>query len=133
MIGLLPHTRPAAPLVVMTVPAGSPTALDKHVEERIDLYELLAPEPGNVFLVRVQGESMIDARIFPGDLLVVEQSSRAQSGDVVIAYIAGELTIKRFRKRGRHLWLVSENHNEGSVRHEGFTVLGVARHVIRQL
>lgn len=77
-----------------TVQAGYPTAAGDHVEERIDLTEHLVRKPSDTFLVRAAGESMIDAGIQDGDLLIVDRSVPPVNGKVVIAAVDGQLTVK---------------------------------------
>ena len=65
--------------------------------------------PASTFLVRASGESMINAGIFPNDILVVDRSLKAESGKVVIAVVDSELTVKRYVKKGKNILLKPEN------------------------
>lgn len=97
------------PLYSSKVQAGTPTHADDYIEGRIDLNEHLIKHPGNTFFVKVAGESMIGAGIFPNDILVVDRSVEARSGQVVVAAIEGELTVKRLSIQSKKIWLLPEN------------------------
>jgi len=91
--------RQPIPLYQDFVPAGFPSPAQDYVERALDLNELLVKRPAATYFVRAQGDSMIDAGIFPGDILVVDRSLEARHGDVVIACLNGELTVKRLETR----------------------------------
>ena len=92
------------PLCSSRVPAGFPSPADDHLEKRLDLNEHLIQHPAATFLVFADGGSMTGAGISPGDLLVVDRSLEAVDGDVVVAVLDGEFTVKRLRlRRGRPL------------------------------
>lgn len=97
------------PLYSSTVRAGMPTAADDHIEDRIDLHDYVVRHPQATFFVRVQGDSMINAGIHEGDILVVDRSLEAREGSIVIAVLDGELTVKRLRRKGNVVQLVPEN------------------------
>ncbi len=83
------------PLVLWRVSAGFPSPADDFLEEALDLNDLLVRNPPATFMMRVAGHSMEEARIYDGDLIVVDRSLEARPGDVVIAYLDGALTVKR--------------------------------------
>ncbi|MBW6521844.1 MAG: translesion error-prone DNA polymerase V autoproteolytic subunit [Desulfoarculaceae bacterium] len=83
------------PLFLDRVPAGFPSPASDYCEGSLDLNELCITKPAATYFVRAEGESMVDAGIFPGDVLVVDRSLEARHGDVVIAEYGGELTVKR--------------------------------------
>ena len=98
------------PIFLARVPAGFPSAADNYVEGRIDLNQELIRHPLTTFYVRVIGDSMRDAGIFPDSLLVVDRAETARSGDIIIARIGDELCVKRFsRNNDGRIWLLSEN------------------------
>ena len=99
----------ALPLYGSRVPAGFPSPADDHIEGKLDLNLHLIRRPAATFFIRAQGESMRDAGIFDGDLLVVDRGIAAQAGDIVIAVLHGELTVKRLRKSNGALVLSAEN------------------------
>jgi DNA polymerase V len=76
------------------VPAGFPSPATDYCERKLDLNELCIQRPAATYFVRAQGDSMIDAGIFPGDVLVVDRSISASHGDIVIVSVNGELTVK---------------------------------------
>ncbi|MDG1201162.1 MAG: translesion error-prone DNA polymerase V autoproteolytic subunit, partial [Candidatus Actinomarina sp.] len=77
--------------------------------DKVDLNQYLVKHPASTFLVRASGESMINAGIFPNDILVVDRSLKAESGKVVIAVVDSELTVKRYVKKGKNILLKPEN------------------------
>ena len=83
------------PLFLETVPAGFPSPASDYCERKLDLNELCIKTPAATYFVRAQGDSMLDAGIFPGDVLVVDRSLNAKHGDIVIASFNGELTVKK--------------------------------------
>ena len=99
----------ALPLYGSKVPAGFPSPADDHVEGKLDLNLHLIRRPAATFFIRAQGESMRDAGIFDGDLLVVDRAIVPQADDIVIAVLHGELTVKRLRKSNGALILYAEN------------------------
>jgi DNA polymerase V len=91
------------PLLGRLLPAGFPSPADDYLDGEIDLGAFLIERPASTFLMRVAGESMKDAGILDGDLVVVDRSVTPQSGHVVVGVMDGEMTLKRFRrlKNGR--------------------------------
>lgn len=89
----------AVPLFSDRVPCGFPSPATDYVEQRIDLNELLVQHPSSTYFVKTAGDSMIDAGISDGDLLVVDSSHIARHGDIVIAVVEGEFTVKRLQLR----------------------------------
>lgn len=87
------------PLFMERVSAGFPSPAQDYVEQTLDLNELCIKRPAATFFVRVEGDSMIDAGIHPDDILVVDRSVQAEHGDIVIAGIHGELTVKELQLR----------------------------------
>ncbi len=87
------------PLFLDAVSAGFPSPATDYCERKLDLNELCIQHPAATYFVRAQGDSMIDAGIFPGDVLVVDRSLTAAHGDIVIASVNGELTVKQLETR----------------------------------
>jgi DNA polymerase V len=83
------------PLFISAVKAGFPSPADDYIEQTLDFNELLVRRPAATFSFRVSGDSMTGAGIHHGDILVVDRSVRPSNGQVVIAVIDGELTVKR--------------------------------------
>jgi DNA polymerase V len=82
------------PLFISKVSAGFPSPAQDYVEQTLDLNELCIKRPAATFFVRVEGESMIEAGIFHNDILVVDRSVKPTHGDIVVAHIDGEFTVK---------------------------------------
>ena len=99
------------PLLNDSVSAGFPSPADDYTEENIDLNEHLISNPFSTFFLRVKGDSMINAGIKDKDLIIVDKSLTAKPGDIVIAMIDGEFTIKRLSIKNDELYLKAENHN----------------------
>jgi len=99
------------PLLNDSVSAGFPSPADDYTEENIDLNEHLISNPFSTFFLRVKGDSMINAGIKDKDLIIVDKSLIAKPGDIVIAMIDGEFTIKRLSIKNNELYLKAENHN----------------------
>lgn len=87
------------PMAGASVPAGFPSPADDWLEERLDLQSLVVLHPSCTFYVKACGDSMKEAGIFDGDILVVDRVLRATHGDIVIAVVDGELTVKTLYDR----------------------------------
>ena len=99
------------PLLTDSVSAGFPSPADDYTEENIDLNEHLISNPFSTFFLRVKGDSMINAGIKDKDLIIVDKSLIAKPGNIVIAMIDGEFTIKRLSIKNDELYLKAENNN----------------------
>ena len=99
------------PLLTDSVSAGFPSPADDYTDENIDLNEHLISNPFSTFFLRVKGDSMINAGIKDKDLIIVDKSLIAKPGNIVIAMIDGEFTIKRLSIKSDELYLKAENHN----------------------
>ena len=88
------------PLVLFEhrVPAGFPSPADDHVEKRLDLNEYLIKKSDATFFVKIKGDSMIDASINDGDIVIIDRSMQAKIGDIVLASVDGNFTIKTLSK-----------------------------------
>ncbi|MBN1256509.1 MAG: translesion error-prone DNA polymerase V autoproteolytic subunit [Planctomycetes bacterium] len=115
------------------VEAGFPSPADDYLDGALDLNEYLVRNRSATFFVRVSGESMTGAGIFPNDLLIVDRSLTAGHGDVVIAVVDGEFTVKRLFSLGGIIELRPENPNFEPVRlseASQMDIWGVVKHVI---
>jgi len=99
------------PLLNDSVSAGFPSPADDYTEENIDLNEHLISNPFSTFFLRVKGDSMVNAGIKDKDLIIVDKRLIAKPGNIVIAMIDGEFTIKRLSIKNHELYLKAENHN----------------------
>jgi DNA polymerase V len=95
------------PLMSSSAPAGFPSPADDFIEKRLDLTAHLVRNPDATFYVRAKGDSMTEAGIVDGAILVVDRSIEATDGRVVVAVVDGNLAVKRFCRKGRRVWLES--------------------------
>ena len=120
--------------VIGRVAAGSPMLAEEHVQGRYQIDPNLFT-PRADYLLRVRGMSMRDAGIIEGDLLAVHRTPEARTGQVVVARLADEVTVKRFRRRGHAVQLVPENPDfepiDVDLRSESLVIEGIAVGVIR--
>jgi len=100
--------RPAGLPVLGTVAAGQPMLAEENIEDYVEVPGAAGGEAGN-FLLRVRGESMRDAAILEGDLVVVRSQEDASNGDIVVALVGEEATVKRFYRESDHIRLQPEN------------------------
>lgn len=96
-------------LFTNTISAGFPSPAEDFLDKKLDLNEYLIKNPTATFLVRVNGNSMIDAGINNGDIIIVDRSIEATNGRIVIGVINGEFTVKRIIKSGKKVFLKPEN------------------------
>lgn len=126
----------ALPVVSSCVPAGFPSPAEDFTDGVLDLNDLIE-HPSATFIVRVSGESMTGAGIFDGDLLVVDRSIKASSGQIVVAVCDGDMLVKRLERRKDQWWLVPDSPDHGHFAAmpmgENSEVWGVVKNVIRNL
>ena len=91
------------------VPAGFPSPANDYVQKRIDLNDELIKHPLSTFFIECEGTSMIDAFIPPKARLLIDRSLTAKNGDIVLAVVNGEFTVKYLRKNEHKCWLVPAN------------------------
>ncbi len=123
------------PLFNAKVAAGFPSPADDYVERTLDLNELCITNPPATYFVRAEGDSMIDAGIAPGDLLVVDRSLSPQSGDIIIAALDGEFTVKYLQKHPS-VCLLPANENYPPIDIDpvqDFIIFGVVTNVVKQV
>ncbi len=118
--------------VVGDIAAGTPIAAEEHVDDMLTLPRELTGR-GNVFGLRVRGDSMIDAAICDGDIVVVRQQPEAHSGQIVAAMIDGEATVKVFRRRNGHVYLEPRNPDYEVIDGDEAVVLGTVVSVLRSV
>jgi len=124
------------PLLALGVSAGSPVVADDAVDSEVDLAAMLLEHPDSTYFIRVVGDSMSDAGIADGDMLIVDCSLQAKPGQVVIAKVFGELTVKRYLIVDDAPYLRAENrrHKDIPITTEmDFVIVGVVRSCIKQL
>lgn len=98
------------PMLGRLVPAGFPSPADDYLEGEVDLAAYLIERPAATYFLRVSGHSMSGAGIMDGDLVVVDRSVRARPGHVVVAVVAGDMTIKRLRRSAEGRMLLLAEH-----------------------
>ncbi|GDY30315.1 LexA repressor [Gandjariella thermophila] len=123
---------PAYVPLVGRIAAGGPILAEQNIEEVFPLPKEIVGH-GELFLLRVAGDSMVDAAITDGDWVVVRQQPTADNGDVVAAMIDGEATVKTFKRRDGHVWLMPHNPAYEPILGDEATVLGKVVAVLRRL
>jgi repressor LexA len=123
--------QPGLPLVGQ-VAAGQPVVAEENIEEYIQTPSFAGGEDGE-FLLRVRGESMQDAGIIEGDLVVVRSQDHAQDGDIVVALVGEEATVKRFFQEDDHVRLQPENTSMEPIRSRDVRVLGKVVGLMRNI
>lgn len=124
------------PLYASAVQAGFPSPADDHVEGKLDLNQHVVKHPTATFFVRASGDSMINAGIHSGDILVVDRSLDAKDGKVVIAAIDGQLTVKRLHISNNGTYLMPDNDAFEPIKMEegnDLVIWGVVTHVLHQV
>ena len=116
--------------VVGSVAAGSPILAQECIEDYLTFDT--GGRPGEFFALRVRGESMINAGILPGDLVVVHQQKTANNGEIVVALLGEEATVKRLQRRGGEVWLLPENENYQPIDGREAVLMGRVDAVIRR-
>ncbi len=91
------------------VTAGLPATVEEELLDRVNLDDLLIEKKASTYMLEVDGDSMIDAHIEKGDMVLVERANQAKDGQIVIAEVDGEFTMKYFRKEGNKVWLEPAN------------------------
>ena len=130
------RTRLAVPLAGAATPCGFPSPADDHLEKALDFNELLVKHPAATFAVRLSGESMTGAGLFPGDIAIVDRSVEPVSGCVVVALLNGEFTVKRYHRRDGLILLRAENPVFADIlvtEDQAFEIWGVVVKSIRML
>jgi repressor LexA len=128
----LPHKRVVSLPVVGRVTAGAPILAEQNIEDSFSLPEDFVGG-GECFLLRVRGDSMVGAGIFDGDYLVVRKQSHAQDGDIVVARIGDEATVKRFYREGDRIRLQPENPAMEPIYGRDVVIEGKAVGLVRRL
>jgi repressor LexA len=118
--------------LVGSIAAGVPITADQQVEETLPLPESLVGK-GDLFMLKVKGESMINAAICDGDYVVIRQQKDANNGDIVAAMIDGEATVKTFSRKGGHIWLLPANDDFAPIDGDHCEVLGKVTAVLRSI
>jgi repressor LexA len=118
--------------VLGRIAAGGPILAEEAVEDVFPLPKEIVGE-GSLFLLRVAGDSMVDAAITDGDWVVVRQQPTADNGEIVAAMIEGEATVKTFKRKDGHVWLMPHNEAYEPIPGDDATILGKVVAVLRRL
>lgn len=119
--------------ILGTIPAGGPVVTEEYINGWMNVSEEMAENTKDYFLLEVTGNSMIDAGIFEGDLVLVNTKITARDGDIVVALVDNSNTLKRLMKSGNKVYLKAENREYEDIHPvEELTVQGVVKTLIRQ-
>jgi repressor LexA len=118
--------------VVGRIAAGGPILAEEAIEDVFPLPRELVGQ-GSLFLLRIVGDSMVEAAITDGDWVVVRQQASAENGEIVAAMLDGEATVKTFRRRDGHVWLLPHNPAYEPILGDDATILGRVVAVLRRL
>lgn len=139
------HIYSADPSTIMELPfvdggikAGFPSLAQDYMTESIDLNKEIIRHKETTFLARVSGNSLMDAGICDGDIIVIDKSLEVNDGDFVVAYIDGEFTLKEFKldKANNCAWLIPHNDNYSPIKvteDNDFLIWGVLTYTIKKL
>jgi SOS regulatory protein LexA len=124
----------AAPVKLLgTVEAGFPSPAEEELADNLSLDDLLIKNPEATFLLKVSGDSMSEAGILPGDMVLVDKGENPKNGDIVIAEVDGEWTMKYLKKRGDNVVLIPANPKYQPIRpKKELKIGGVVTAVIRK-
>ena len=115
--------------IVGSVAAGTPILAQECIEDYLTFDT--GGRDGEYFALRVRGESMLNAGILPGDLVVVHQQREAHNGEIIVALIEDEATVKRLKRKGSEVWLMPENDAYSPIDGRNASILGKVSAVIR--
>ncbi|NBO16643.1 MAG: transcriptional repressor LexA [Actinobacteria bacterium] len=118
--------------LVGRIAAGNPILAEQEVEEVLPLPESIVGK-GDLFLLQVKGDSMIDLAICDGDFVVIRSQKDAQKGEIVAAMIDGEATVKTWSKKDGHFWLLPANDNYAPIPADEAVILGKVTAVLRSV
>lgn len=124
------------PLASSDAACGFPSPADDHLEGELDLNQYLIKHPAATFFVRASGDSMLEAGILPGDILIVDRSLTARDNSIIIAALDGEFTVKRLRLRQGRTFLYPANNKyqaQEVSKHENFQIWGVVTYAVHDL
>lgn len=124
------------PFFSSEISAGHPFISDDSIDQVLHLEDLVVTHPAATFYIRVKGNSMCDLHILSGDILVVNRALTPRSGDVIVALLDGQFTVKQLTVRDKQIWLCAANRDYRPIRiEEGneFQVWGVVTYVIHKM
>ena len=130
---LIPRSIAAPVRILGSVEAGFPSPAEEELADTLSLDDLLIENPDATFLLRVSGDSMSEAGILPGDMVIVDKGQTPKSGDIVIAEVDGQWTMKYMRKRGESITLIPANPKYKPIKPKNeLKIAGVVTAVVRK-
>ena len=121
---LLPGALKNSIKLLGSVTAGFPSPAEEELQDTMSLDEYLINNPNSTYLLKVEGDSMLGAGIQPGDLVLVDKSLTPKSGDIVVAQVDNEWTLKYFEKKGRDVYLRAANKKYPLIRPREELIIG---------
>ena len=118
--------------LVGRIAAGGPILAEQHIEEIFPLPESIVGS-GDLFMLKVVGDSMIDAAICDGDYVVIRSQKTCEKGEIVAAMIDGEATVKTFSRKDGHIWLLPANSDYQPINGDNCEILGKVTAVLRSV
>ena len=118
--------------LVGRIAAGGPILAEQHIEETFPLPESIVGS-GELFMLKVVGDSMIDAAICDGDYVVIRSQKTCEKGEIVAAMIDGEATVKTFSRKDGHIWLLPANPDYQPINGDDCEILGKVTAVLRSI
>jgi len=132
--GSLPAVADALVIPVLgRVAAGVPITAQEDIEGEFVLPNAFVPRASDAFMLRVQGDSMVEAAILDGDLILVRPQRSAENGEIVVAMLEGEATVKRFYREAGRIRLQPENHTMAPIYASDVEIVGRVEAVVRRL
>ena len=130
---LIPRSLAAPVRILGSVEAGFPSPAEEELADTISLDDMLIENPDATFLLRVSGDSMSEAGILPSDMVIVDRGQTPKSGDIVIAEVDGQWTMKYLRKRGESVTLIPANPKYKPIKPKNeLKIAGVVTAVVRK-
>ena len=118
--------------LVGRIAAGGPILAEQHIEETFPLPESIVGS-GELFMLKVVGDSMIDAAICDGDYVVIRSQKTCEKGEIVAAMIDGEATVKTFSRKDGHIWLLPANPDYQPINGDNCEIIGKVTAVLRSV
>jgi repressor LexA len=130
---LIPRSIASPVRILGSVEAGFPSPAEEELADTLSLDDLLIENPDATFLLKVSGDSMSEAGILPGDMVIVDKGQTPKSGDIVIAEVDGQWTMKYLRKRGESVTLIPANPKYKPIKPKNeLKIAGVVTAVVRK-
>ncbi len=130
---LIPKSMASLVKILGTIEAGFPSPAEEELTDTLSLDDLLIQNPEATFLLKVSGDSMSGAGILPGDMVLVDKGQTPKSGDIVIAEVDGDWTMKYLEKKGENVVLVPANPNFRPIHpKKELKIAGVVTAVVRK-